>query len=635
MDKRGITGLLLIVAILFAWQYMNQPSPEELAELKAKAQEETEIVSTPEENKEPVSTVSNDLQIQDFGSDSASLSKKDSLENIALVSKYGTLASSAQGTEAYTTVKTPIITTVFSNKGGRMVSVELNDYHTYDSLPLLLFTEDSTMLDFNFNFENRALKASNFYFESEVIAPVNETDSTVVIYRAYAGSESKYIEQRYTFFPDEYMSRYAINFVGMNDVVAENNNSILLDWNMRALNKEKGMDLQRQKTTIFFRTSDGDTDYLSEGRDDEETLELNGQWVAFKQQFFSVVLISNNSFKANTSTLTTTALKSTDYVANLSAQMDAELNNGGIAMDLYLGPNGYSMLKKYDIGLDQQIDLGWGIFGWVNRFLVIPVFNILDGTGISYGIIILILTVFIKLLLSPITYKTYLSSAKMKVLKPEIEEINSKFKDGDKMKKQQATMDLYKETGVNPMAGCIPMLIQMPILYAMFRFFPASLELRQKAFLWADDLSAYDSIYDLGFSIPFYGDHISGFTILMAISMVFYTRNNSQMSMGGGMGGAQEQQMKIMMWMMPVMMAVFLNSFAAGLTLYYFIANMTTMAQQFLIKKFFIDEDKIHAKLQANKTNPKKKKGMFAKQLDKMTEAQGEAQNRQARRRNK
>jgi YidC/Oxa1 family membrane protein insertase len=310
--------------------------------------------------------------------------------------------------------------------------------------------------------------------------------------------------------------------------------------------------------------------------------------------------------------------------------MDLELTNGGAPMDLYLGPNGYSMLKEYDIDLDHQIDLGWGIFGWVNRFLVIPVFNVLDGTGLSYGIIILILTIFIKLLLSPITYKTYLSSAKMKVLKPEIEEINEKFKNGDSMKKQQATMDLYKETGVNPMAGCIPMLIQMPILYAMFRFFPAALELRQKGFLWADDLSAYDSIYDLGFKIPMYGDHISGFTILMAVSMIFYTKNNSQMSMGGGMGGAQESQMKIMMWMMPIMMAVFLNSFAAGLTLYYFTANMVTMGQQFVIKKFFIDEDKIHAKLQANKKKPKKK-GMFAKQLDKMNEGQV-AQNRQIRR---
>jgi YidC/Oxa1 family membrane protein insertase len=316
---------------------------------------------------------------------------------------------------------------------------------------------------------------------------------------------------------------------------------------------------------------------------------------------------------------------------DLQARMHIEMSNGELPMDFYLGPNGYSKLASYGIGLDEQIDLGWGIFGWVNRFLVIPVFNVLDGTGLSYGIIILILTIFIKLLLSPITYKTYLSSAKMKVLKPEIEEINAKFKEGDTLKKQQATMELYKQTGVNPMAGCIPMLIQMPILYAMFRFFPAALELRQKSFLWADDLSAYDSILDLGFNIPMYGSHVSGFTLLMAISMIFYTKTNSQMSMGGGMGAAQEQQMKIMMWMMPVMMAFFLNSFASGLTLYYFTANVVTMAQQWVIKKFFIDEDKIHAKLQANKTTPKKK-SMFARKLDEMAEAQQIAQNRQVRR---
>jgi YidC/Oxa1 family membrane protein insertase len=427
------------------------------------------------------------------------------------------------------------------------------------------------------------------------------------------------------------MSKYAIRFEGMSDVVAENNNSIFLNWQMKPLHKEKGLTLEQQKTTFFFRTNDGDTDYMSEGQDDEQIMELPADWIAFKQQFFSVVLITDQKFKPTSTVLTTKKLNSTDYVMDLQARMHIEMSNGEVPMDFYLGPNGYSKLASYGIGLDKQIDLGWGIFGWVNRFLVIPVFNVLDGTGLSYGIIILILTIFIKLLLSPITYKTYLSSAKMKVLKPEIEEINAKFKEGDTLKKQQATMELYKQTGVNPMAGCIPMLIQMPILYAMFRFFPAALELRQKSFLWADDLSAYDSILDLGFNIPMYGSHVSGFTLLMAISMIFYTKTNSQMSMGGGMGAAQEQQMKIMMWMMPVMMAFFLNSFASGLTLYYFTANVVTMAQQWVIKKFFIDEDKIHAKLQANKTTPKKK-SMFARKLDEMAEAQQIAQNRQVRR---
>lgn len=624
MDKKGLTGLLLIAGILMVWQYLNQPSAEELASMQA-SQDSIELAqaqATPAPIEAPVT---NENVVVD------TIMVNDSLASVENQSKFGTLASSSVGEETYTTVSTPLLTGVFSNKGGRMVSIELNDYKTYNGEELYLFTEDSSMLDFNFSFENRNIKASDLFFDVQVIEPQTETDSTVVIYKAYAGSNNRYIEQRYTFFPGDYMSKYAVNFVGMNDVVAENNNSILFNWQMKPLNKEKGLQLQQQKTTFFYRTNDGDTDYLSEGRDDEETLELPAQWISFKQQFFSVVLITDNKFKANSTTLTTKTLESTEYITNLTAKMDLEMTNGSIPMDMYLGPNGYSSLAEYGINLDKQIDLGWGIFGWVNRFLVIPVFNLLDGSGLSYGIIILILTIFIKLLLSPITYKTYLSSAKMKVLKPEIEEINEKFKDGDSMKKQQAVMDLYKQTGVNPMAGCIPMLIQMPILYAMFRFFPAALELRQKGFLWADDLSAYDSIYDLGFNIPFYGDHISGFTLLMAVSMVFYTRNNSQMSMGGGMGGAQEQQMKIMMWMMPVMMAVFLNSFAAGLTLYYFTANMVTMGQQFVIKKFFIDEDKIHAKLQQNKLKPKKK-SRFASKLEEMSDAQSTGQNRQARR---
>ncbi len=630
MDKKGLTGLLLIAGILFIWQYLNQPSQEEQAALQAKQDSIALVTQIQEESTETSAPESESVNTNEIVVDS-SFTENDSLKNIELISKFGTLAQSAEGTEEITTIETPIITAILSNKGGRLVSIQLNKFQTYDSNALFLFTQDSSMLDFAFNFENKNLKASDLFFKTEVINPIKETDSTVVIYKAFAGNSSKYIEQRYTFFPDEYMSKYSINFVGMNDVVAENNNSILLKWQIKPLNKEKGLSLQKQKTTFFYRTNDEDTDYLSEGRDDEEALELPSQWISFKQQFFSVALITDNKFKANTTVLKTETLESTEYIANLTATMDVELNNGGVPMDLYLGPNGYTKLKNYGIGLDKQIDLGWGIFGWVNRFLVIPVFNVLDGSGLSYGIIILILTIFIKLLLSPITYKTYLSSAKMKVLKPEIEEINEKYKNGDNMKKQQAVMDLYKQTGVNPMAGCIPMLIQMPILYAMFRFFPAAIELRQKSFLWADDLSAYDSIYELGFNIPMYGDHISGFTLLMAVSMIFYTKNNSQMSMGGGMGGAQEQQMKIMMWLMPVMMAVFLNSFAAGLTLYYFTANMVTMAQQYLIKEFIIDEDKIHAKLQANKTKPKKK-GMFAKQLEKMTDSQEIAQNRKTRR---
>ena len=293
-------------------------------------------------------------------------------------------------------------------------------------------------------------------------------------------------------------------------------------------------------------------------------------------------------------------------------------------MGIYLGPNNYNILSEYDNGLQKIINLGWGIFGWVNRYAVIPVFTFLDSFGMSYGIIILILTILLKLVLSPITYKTYLSGAKMRVLKPEISEINDKFKD-DAMKKQQATMSLYKQTGVNPLSGCIPMLIQMPILIAMFRFFPASIELRQESFLWADDLSSYDSIFDFpdGFTIPFYGDHISLFTLLMAISLMFYTKMNSAMGVGGATDGPMASQMKIMTYMMPIMMLFFFNNYSSGLSYYYFLANVISMGQTALIRKVFINEDAIRAKIETNKKKPQsKKKSGFQKRLEDMSKQQ-------------
>jgi len=290
------------------------------------------------------------------------------------------------------------------------------------------------------------------------------------------------------------------------------------------------------------------------------------------------------------------------------------------AMQFYFGPNQYDMLKDMEIGLDETMDYGWGIFGWVNAILIRPTFNFLNSTGLHIGMIILLLTLIIKLVLFPITWKTYLSSAKMRVLKPEIDALKEKIT--DKMKLQQATMALYRQTGVNPLAGCIPMLIQMPILFALFRFFPATFDLRQKSFLWAEDLSTYDSIYDLPFDIPLYGDHVSLFTLLMAISMIFYTKANSQMTSGAGMEGAMASQMKIMTYLMPVMMLFFFNSYAAGLSFYYLIANVITIGQQFVIRKWIVDEKKVLAKLQANKTKPKKKSGFSAKLEQKMKEAQ-------------
>jgi YidC/Oxa1 family membrane protein insertase len=422
------------------------------------------------------------------------------------------------------------------------------------------------------------------------------------------------------------MIDFDVKLVGLEEVLVKNNNELAFNWNLKAPSKEKGKEPQYAATTVFYKYVDDEVDYISETSDDKQELEASTKWVSFKQQFFSASVIANKSFDKVNGMLETKKLegskKYTKFLAaDLTLVFERELDPS-FGMQFYFGPNHYQTLDAYNLNLEQQIDLGWGIFGWVNEYLIIEVFNFLDGFNLNYGIIILLLTVFIKLLLSPLTYKNYLSSAKTRVLKPEIDELNAKFKDGDAMKKQQATMSLYRQAGVNPMAGCVPMILQFPILIAMYRFFPASIELRQESFLWADDLSSYDSIFDLGFSIPFYGDHVSLFTILMAISTMLYTKYNSQTAtMGGGM---QAQQMKIMMYIMPIFFLGFFNNFSAGLSYYYFLANVISMVQQWVIKKFFIDEDAIHRKIQENKKKPKaQKKSKFQQRLEDMAKQRG------------
>jgi YidC/Oxa1 family membrane protein insertase len=374
-------------------------------------------------------------------------------------------------------------------------------------------------------------------------------------------------------------------------------------------------------STIYYRFADDDVDYISETSDDKEEIQADLQWVAFKQQFFSSVLIAKDGWESPTDLETSTEEENLDVVKSCDAKLTIpytgqELEQ--VALQFYFGPNHYNSLKEYELGLEEMIPLGWGIFGWVNKLAVIPVFNLLKDTGLGYGIIILILTLIIKMVLMPFTYKAYMSTAKMRVLKPEIEEINKKFEGkDDPMAKQQATMGLYSKAGVNPLGGCLPMLFQMPILIALFRFFPASIELRQQPFLWADDLSSYDSILDLPFEIPFYGDHVSLFTLLMTISTIFYTRLNMSMQAGN----PQMEQMKWMMYLMPVMMLGWFNGYASGLSYYYFLANVVTFAQNYAFRKF-VDDDAIHSKLQENKKKPKKQSN-FQKRLEDMAKQRG------------
>jgi YidC/Oxa1 family membrane protein insertase len=376
-------------------------------------------------------------------------------------------------------------------------------------------------------------------------------------------------------------------------------------------------------STIYYKFLGDDVDYLSENKNGNKDLPTRVNWIGFKQQFFTSVLIADRGF-ANGKISTMVNDSITRGIKTCSAQITIpfdENSKQSFPMRMYFGPNHFKTLKSYHLDLEHQIPLGWSspyILGWINRIAVIPVFNWLSSFGMNYGIIILILTILLKIVLFPIAYKTYLSSAKMRVLKPEIDEINKKIPKEKTMERQQATMALYKKAGVNPLAGCIPMLLQMPILIAFYRFFPASIELRQQSFLWATDLSAYDSILNLGFNIPFYGDHVSLFTLLMTVSTIFYTKLNNQL-MGSQ---AQMPGMKFMTYAMPIMFLGFFNNFAAGLSYYYFLANMLTFLQMWVIRRS-VNEEAIHMKIQENKKRPEKKKSGFQKRLEDMAKQRG------------
>lgn len=634
LDKNSIIGLVLIGAILLVFSWLTKPSDEEVAAAEEKKQQakakieqveqDNRSVNSPEENSTSMTETAASI------TDSTALAHEDSLNVYSSNSKYSFFSNASQGEKTNYTIENDLIKVQLSNKSGRISSVELKNFHTYDSLPLYLFHEDSSTFNLEIELtDNRLIYTNDLYFQTtDNSFSVSGEDSKSFSLRLYKnGSQDQYIEYKYTLAGNSYSVDFDMNFVGLNNEVSTGNK--YLEWSMYTPNQEKTIKNQQQKSTIYYKDIIGDIDYISEMKYEEEKMEADVNWVMFKQQYFNSTLIAKDVPFHSDSKLKTIEIAegtSPNYVQGMEASLAIPYGgnvNETFAMQYYFGPNRHEDLQAAGYNLDETLDYGWGIFGWVNMFLIRPVFDFLNGFNISIGIIILLLTLIIKSFLFPITWKTYVSSAKMRVLKPEIAELTEKFKN-DKMKKQQATMALYRQTGVNPMAGCIPMLIQMPILFALFRFFPATFDLRQKSFLWAEDLSTYDSIYTLPFDIPMYGDHISLFTLLMAISMIFYTKVNSQMTagMGGDDGGMMASQMKIMTWMMPIMMLFFFNSYAAGLSLYYLIANVITIGQQYAIRTWIVDEDKLHAKLQANKTKKKKKSGFSAKLQQRMADAQ-------------
>jgi YidC/Oxa1 family membrane protein insertase len=522
--------------------------------------------------------------------------------------QFGVFTASATGENDFITLENNKIELKISLKGGRVYSARMKDYKTFDARPLILFSGDSTVFGFNFfTVDNKPVQTNNLYFKpvSEQKAYVVNSQPQSVVLRLMAG-EDKYIEYKYTLAPDKYMVDFNVTFKSMTGIIAPNQNSITLDWKLYMPQQEKGRQNEENYSDITYKYYQDDVTYLKQRQTKElEKVDVTTKlsWIAFQDQFFSSVIVSNDFFLNGTmsSTRTLTSKKYIRYYASEAGVPYNQAESNAISMKLYYGPNSYTILKKEGLELDKLVFLGRNIIGWINRFAIIPIFNWLDNFISNYGIIILILTIIIKVVLFPLTFKSYQSQAKMQVLKPMVEELGKKFpKKEDAMKKQQATMDLYKRAGVNPMGGCLPMLLQMPILFAMFRFFPVSIELRQEHFLWATDLSTYDSILQLPFTIPMYGNHVSLFTLLMTASTLL------TMKMTGSSPGSDQPGMKLMMYMMPVMFMLILNNFSSGLTYYYFLANMLTYGQNMLSKRF-INADAVLATLEENKKKPLKK----------------------------
>ncbi len=591
-------GLSIIGLIIIAYSIYTQPSVEEVNAAKMR-RDSIERVQTLAKEAAIVAEQKNQIVIPDSTTE-ISDSVKVELEK----QKFGDFASASQGVEQILTLENNLVKVSLSSKGGKIKSVQLKDYKTWDGRPLYLMNNDSNVFNLSLSAQNRIINTEELYFTASGTAGSKNS----VNLRLPAG-DKKYIEFAYSLPENSYMVNYQVNVVGLEDVIAQNSSFINVDWKDIVTQQEKSITNERAATSIHYRFTDEEVDYISETKNEKKDLKTRVQWIAFKQQFFSAVLISDQSGFESPTVETKSDENSKQIVKEMTAAFSLPYDRKPVQtynMQFYFGPNNYQDLKKIDnLHLEKLIPLGWGIFGWVNRFLVIPTFHFLDGFNMNYGLIILILTILVRIIILPLTYGSFKSQAKMKVLSPEMAEINEKF-GSDPMKKQQETMALYRKAGVNPLGGCIPGLLQLPILIAMFRFFPSSIELRQQSFLWAHDLSTYDSILDLPFHIPAYGSHVSLFTLLMTVSTIIYTKMNMQMT------AATNPQMKWMMYLMPILFLGFFNNQSAGLSYYYFLSNVIGFGQQYLFKAF-LDEDKIHAQIQENKKKPVKKSGFQAR----------------------
>ncbi|WP_321373737.1 membrane protein insertase YidC [uncultured Draconibacterium sp.] len=642
MDKKSIIGIVLIFVILVVFSLINQPSKEEVEAAKQRrdsiaqveAQQALELQKMQEQQETQKAAMEADTAVQNQ-------IMKEKAEEL------GVFGAASVGTEEFTTLENNQVKITFSNKGGRIYSVELKDYERYDSTQLILFDGPETQFGLNFFAQNRSITTDNLFFEQVggsknvvVNGPQvpkgdegrikfnkeNPGGKETVSFRLEV-APGNYIEYVYSLSYNSFMVDFDVNMQGMNSYISRNQSYLNFSWAFDVPRQEHysrfGEDRYTYMTYKFF---EDEVDNLDKNKSDEENLSTKVKWIGFKQLFFNSTIIGDEPFSnAQVRQEKYDYENNQNYLGNFRADIAVPFNgtqNEKIGMQFYFGPNHYQTLKQFGLDMERQIDLGYAIVRPVNRYVIIPVFNWLRRSIDNFGIIILLLTLMIKVVLFPFTYKSYMSQAKMRALKPEVDEINAKFPGQEKaMEKQQATMALYRKAGVNPMGGCLPMVLQMPILFAMFFFFPTSIELRGESFLWANDLSTYDSILSWDFTIPLIGNlmgnHLSLFTILMTITTVISTKLSQSATTSQGMPG-----MKTMMYMMPLMFFFLLNSYPSGLSYYYFLANLITIGQTYLIRSF-VDDEKIRAQLQANKKKPGKKPSNFQKRLEEMAKQRG------------
>lgn len=643
MNKNTFIGFLLIAIILIGFSLLNRPSKEQL---EAQRHYRDSVAYAQQLAHEAA------LQEQKAIEAAETLIAPTTAEDSAVLQKqievaYGEFAPAATGQDGYTVMENDLVRLTFANKGGYIYKAELKKYKTYqDSVNYLcLFEGDETELSFTLvTGMNRILHTKNLYFEPTPVRTAE--DGAQQLSMRLAVSEKSYIEYVYTLPANDYMLHTSIQAVGMQDILAQNMTNMEMHWYQRIRQQEKGRKFEERYATLQYMFKGNDIENLSESKNDDETVNNKLQWIAYKDQFFSTVIIPNDAFSS--AEMTSRVMpKTSEYIKEYDTKTVVGFDPmGGKSTDMriYMGPNHYHTLKAYDDGVDKEnrlhlqelVPLGWKIVSWINKILVIPMFDLFTSWGLHIGVVILLMTIVIKLIIFPFTFTSYRSSAKMRVLKPQIDAINEKYPAEKMQERQQATMALYSKAGVSPMAGCLPMLFQFPVLMAMFWFFPTAIELRGQSLFWADDLSTYDAIVSWNTHIPLisntFGNHISLFCLLMTVTNILYTYLNMQTQSGG----SEMKMMKWMMYLMPIFFMFVFNDYAAGLSYYYFISLLITIIQTYIFR-WSIDDEKLLRQMEAkqakNAKNPKKR-GLAAR-LEKLQREQQAYAKEQAKKRYK